>query len=278
MSGMDDHPRELLPLIAEGMEAPDKVRLHVAACEACAEALEALSPLDLAYAWEGIAAEMDAPRPRALERVLAACGVPAGAARFVTITPSLRPEWLLASAGTLALAAIGMLGADGDGLSLVLLIAPVVAAALVAFAYGPVSDPAYEIVAATPLSPLLAVLLRLAVVLSANSLLVFGADLVADGPGLRLSWFLPMTFVSLFAAAIALRSTPFLGAGAGMALWSAAVFTTVSLSEEPASLLWGYEAQVLYGLGSAVVLGALLLAIGRAGGFVTGVSNERRTA
>jgi hypothetical protein len=275
---MNDHPRELLPLIAEGMQPPHDVRRHVAACAACSAALEALAPLDLAYAWEGIAAEADAPRPPLIERVLVACGVTASIARFVAVTPSLRPEWLLASAGILALAAAGMLLGGPNDLSLVVLVAPVVAAALVAFAYGPASDAAYELVAATPLSPLLAVLLRLAVVLAGNSVLVFAADVVASGSdGLRLAWFFPMTFVALLAAAIALRTSPLLGAGTGMALWTAAVFATVSLSDSPAAVLWGGPAQTVYALGSACLLTVLSLAIGRAGGFVPGGSVERRT-
>lgn len=275
---MSDHPRELLPLIAEGMQPPDEVRRHVAACHTCTAALEALAPLDLAYAWDGIAAEADAPAPRPLERILVRCGVGGAAARFVTVTPSLRPEWLGASGGVLALAVAGMLVGRPGELSLVVLVAPVLAAALVAFAYGPSSDRAYELVAATPLSPLLAVLLRLAVVLAANSALVLAADVLTSGSdGLRLVWFLPMTFVALLAASVALRTSPFLGAGAGMALWTAAVFGTVSLARDPAALLWGYGAQIGYALGSAGALAFLLLATARSGGFVAG-SDERRTA
>lgn len=270
------HPREILPLIAEGLRPPDDVRAHLAECDSCAAAVEALSPLDLGYVWDGVAAEADAPRPGILERVLVHMGIDGATARFVAATPSLRPEWLLASAGTLVLAALGMLAGDRDGISLVVLLAPAVAAALVAFAYGPASDAAYELVAATPLSPLLALLLRLAVVLSANSVLVLAADAVAGGAG-GPSWFLPMTFVALVAAGIGVRTSPLLGAGAGMALWSAAVFATVSLSERPARLLWGFEAQVFYAIGSAATLAALCALVARSGGFV-GTANERRTA
>lgn len=272
---MSDHPREILPLIADGLRPPDHVRAHLASCESCAAAVEALSPLDLGYVWDGVAAEADAPRPGILERVLVRAGLDASGARFVRATPSLAPSWLLASAGTLLLAALGMLAGGGEDVSLVVLIAPVVAAALVAFAYGPVPDPAYELVAATPFSPLLALLLRLAVVLSANSALVLVADLLAGGPALP-TWFLPMTFVALVAAAAGLRTSPLLGAGIGIGLWSAAVFATVSLADDPARVLWGYEAQALYAAGSVAVLAALSAFVARSGGFVEG--NERRTA
>lgn len=273
---MSDHPREILPLVADGLRPPEEVRVHLASCDSCAAAVEALSPLDLGYVWHGIAAEADAPRPALLERILVGCGLDASSARVVGATPSLQPGWLLASAGALLLAALGMLAGDGERVSLVVLLAPVVAAALVAFAYGPVSDPAYELVAATPYPPLLALLLRLAVVLSASSALVFAADLLTSGPAAP-AWFLPMTFVALVAAGVGVRTSPMLGAGVGMGLWSAAVFATVSLSDDPARVLWGVEAQALYAAGSAALLAGLCALVARSGGFVTG-GTERRPA
>ncbi|MDQ3956711.1 MAG: hypothetical protein M3273_00145 [Actinomycetota bacterium] len=264
---MNDHPRELLPLIAEGMRPAPEVRRHLSSCDTCRAALEALSPLDLGLAWDGVVAEIDAPRRRLAERVLVRLGVEEGAARFVCLTPSLRSEWLLATLGALGLAAVGMLGARGDQISLVLLVAPLVAAAIVAFAYGPLADPAFEIVAASPLSPLLALLLRLAAVLTVTSALVFGANLAAGGSAGHAAWFLPMTFVALFAAAVALKTTPFAGAGAGMLAWSAAVFVSVALAADPARTLWGDAAQIAYGTGSALLLAGLLVSVARSGGF-----------
>lgn len=273
----DDHPRELLPLVAEGFQPPEDVRIHVAGCESCAAAIEALSPLDLRYAWDGIAAEVDAPRPGLLERLLLACGLAPAPARFVAAAPSLRPEWLLACAGTLALAVAGMAAGTSGDVSLLVLVAPVLAAALVAFAYGPSSDAAYELVAVTPFSPLLALLLRLAAVLTASSVLVSLADLVTGGDGLSPSWFLPMTFVALVAAVVAVKTSPLLGAGAGAALWSGAVFAAVSLSSDAQAVLWGPVAQAVYAAGSIAALATLCALVVRAGGFVTSASG-RRTA
>lgn len=273
----DEHPRELLPLVAEGLQPPADVRAHLATCESCSAAIEALSPLDLRYAWDGIAAEVAAPRPGLLERFLLLCGLPPAPARFVAAAPSLRPEWLLACAGTLALAVAGMKSGSGSEVSLLVLVAPVIAAALVAFAYGPSSDPAYELVAATPFSPLLALLLRLAVVLTATSALVSAADLVTGGDGLRPTWFLPMTFVALVSAIVAVKTSPLMGAGAGAALWAGAVFTAVSLSADAPALLWGPAAQALYAIGSIAALTGLCALVVRAGGFVTS-ANGRTTA
>jgi hypothetical protein len=272
-----DHPRELLPLIAEGAVPASEVRLHLETCLSCAAALEALSPLELEYSWKGIVAELDAPKAGFVERILVRFGLDEALARFVSVTPSLRLEWLLASIGILGLAVIGMVSAPDEELSLVLLVAPVVAAVFVSFAYGPMSDPAFEIVAATPLSPLMAVLLRLAAVLSVNSVLVFLADAFAGGPGGHFAWFLPMTFVALFAAAVAVKTSPVAGASAGMALWTTAVFSSVSLSDDAGSVLWGQAAQVFYGAGSLLLLFALLVVIIRSGGFVIRSNLGRRT-
>ncbi|MGZ3471621.1 MAG: hypothetical protein ACXVA6_16770, partial [Isosphaeraceae bacterium] len=85
MSGQ--HPLELLPLIAEGRAPDATVRNHVATCARCSEALAALSSLDLSYVWMGITAELDAPAPNLLERILTALGLEPSLARFGAATP-----------------------------------------------------------------------------------------------------------------------------------------------------------------------------------------------
>jgi hypothetical protein len=83
-----------------------------------------------------------------------AAGVRPGLARFTVTTPSLRLGWLLANLLVLALVAVPLaVWPAAVRPSAVLLAAPLVAAAAVAFAYGPAVDPAYEVVAVTPLSP-----------------------------------------------------------------------------------------------------------------------------
>ena len=85
---MTEHPTELLLQIADGATPPPEARAHLAACQRCHQTLEALAPLDLGYVWEGVTAELDAPRPRLLERVLVAVGVRPGLARFAPIPPT----------------------------------------------------------------------------------------------------------------------------------------------------------------------------------------------
>jgi hypothetical protein len=269
---MNDHPRELLPLIAEGA-LPDKdVRAHLDECVACRATLTALSPLDLDYAWEGIAAELDAPQPSFAERAFTYAGFEAGVARFVVTTPSLRGAWLLASLLVVGFAfAASLIGPDVR-LSPVLVAAPVVAAGLVAFAYGPAADAAYEIVAATPLSPLTALLLRLAAVLAWSSVVVGMADFATGSERGVLAWFLPMTFVALLAATIGLRTQPVVGAASGMGVWMAMVIAATSVADDPAQWLWGVPAQVVYAAAVVLLLSLMTRWVIRGRGFVAPVS------
>jgi hypothetical protein len=147
---MTEHPTELLLEVASGAVPPPEARAHLAACRRCRGALEAMAPLDLGYVWQGVAAELDAPRPGPLERALVAAGVRPRLARFTVTTPSLRLGWLLANLLVLALIAVPLATVPAAAWpSGVLLAAPLVAAAAVAFAYGPAVDPAYEAVAVT---------------------------------------------------------------------------------------------------------------------------------
>jgi hypothetical protein len=269
---MNEHPRELLPLIAEGA-LPDKdVRAHLDECVSCRAALKALSPLDLDYAWEGIAAELDAPHPSFIERTLERAGVEPALARFVVATPSLRGSWLLASLLVVGFAfAASMIEPDGK-LSPVLVAAPVVAAGLVAFAYGPAADAAYEIAATTPLSPLTALLLRLAAVLAWNSVVVGIADFAAGSERGILAWFLPMTCVALLAAAVGMRTQPVVGAATGVGIWMALVIAAMSVANDPAKFLWGMPSQVVYAVAAVLLLSLLSRWIVSGRGFVPPVA------
>jgi hypothetical protein len=256
---MTEHPTELLLQIADGATPPLEARAHLATCQRCQQTLAALAPLDLGYVWEGVAAELDAPKPSLLERLLVAVGVRPGLARFTATTPSLRLGWLLANALVLLLVALPMaLQSAAAWPSAVLLAAPLVAAAAVAFAYGPAVDPAYEAVAATPLSPVQALLVRLAAVLVANTLLAGTVDLALGGRGPRAGWLLPMTAAALLAVLAASRWSPQVGAAAGMGAW-VLVLAGWKLSQQPVTWLTGPGAQLAY----AVVAGVLLVLLVR---------------
>ena len=261
---MTEHPTELLLQIADGATPPPEARAHLATCQRCQQTLAALAPLDLGYAWQGVAAELDAPRPGLLERILVALGVRPGLARFTAAAPSLRLGWLLANLLVLGLVALPMaLRPVASWPSAVLLVAPLVAAAAVAFAYGPAVDPAYEAVAATPLSPVRALLVRLAAVLVANTALAGAVDLVL-GRGPRAGWLLPMTAAALLAVLVASRWTPMVGAVAGMGAWLL-VLAGWKVSEQPVSWLTGPGAQAAYAAVAAVLLALLVRRMAREG-------------
>jgi hypothetical protein len=266
---MTEHPTELLLQIADGATPPVEARAHLAACQRCRGALEALAPLDLGYVWEGVAAELDAPRPGLLERILVAVGVRPGLARFTATTPSLRVGWLLANALVLLLVALPLaLKPAAAWPSAVLLAAPLVAAAAVAFAYGPAVDPAYEAVAATPLSPGRALLVRLAAVLVANTLLAGAVDVALGDSGPRAGWLLPMTAAALLAALVASRWSPGVGAAAGMGAWLL-VLLAWRASQQPVTWLTGPGAQAAYAVVAAVLLVLLVRRMAREGWTLT---------
>ena len=270
---MTEHPTELLLEVAGGVVPPPEARDHLAACRRCQGALEALAPLDLGYVWQGVAAELDAPRPGWLERALVAAGVRPGLARFTVATPSLRLGWLLANLLVLALVAVPLATVRAAAWpSGVLVAAPLLAAAAVAFAYGPAVDPAYEAVAVTPLSPVRALLVRLAAVLAANTLLAGAVDLALGDGGPRVGWLLPMTAAALLAVLVASRWPPAVGAGAGMGAWLL-VLAGWRASDRPVAWLTGPTAQAAYATVALVLLALLVRSVARQGWALPGESD-----
>jgi hypothetical protein len=255
---MTEHPTELLLQVADGATPPPQARAHLTACQRCQQTLEALAPVDLGYVWQGVAAELDAPRPSRLERGLVAVGVRPGLARFTATTPSLRLGWLGANLLVLLLVALPLTWRPMTSWpSAVLLAAPLLAAAAVAFAYGPAVDPAYEAVAATPLSPVAALLIRLAAVLAANTVLAGAVDLIVDGRGATVGWLLPMTAAALLAVLVASCWTPVVGAATGMAAWLL-VLAGWQASHQPVTWLTDPSTQVAYAAVAATLLAGLI--------------------
>jgi hypothetical protein len=267
---MTEHPTELLLQVADGATPPQEARAHLTTCQRCQQTLEALAPVDLGYVWEGVAAELDAPRPSVLERLLVAVGVRPGLARFTATTPSLRLAWLGANLLVLLLVALPLTSRPMTSWpSAVLLVAPLLAAAAVAFAYGPAVDPAYEAVAATPLSPVAALLIRLAAVLVANSLLAGAVDLVVDDRGPTVGWLLPMTAAALLAVLVASRWTPMVGAATGMGAWLL-VLAGWQTSHQPVTWLTDPRTQAAYAAVAATLLVLLIQRMAREGWSLAG--------
>src|SRR5215471_9227638 len=97
--------------------------------------------VDLGRVWVGVAAQVWRRRPGPVERAAGRLLRSPGLARALVTTPSLLLGWLIATAVVL-LAGVGITLSTGT--PWVALFAPGVAAAGIAYAYGPGIDPAWE--------------------------------------------------------------------------------------------------------------------------------------
>jgi len=178
--------------------------------------------VDLDQVWLGVAAQVWRRRPGPLERVAARLLRSPGLARALVVTPSLLVGWVIATAVVL-LAGVGM--TFGTGTPYVALLAPAVAAAGIAYAYGPGVDPAWELSQSMAVSDRMVLLVRALAVFGLNA--VFGlAASAASGAAaaVTFSWLVPMTAVSALALAVAtVTRSPNVGVVAGSAGWVIAI-------------------------------------------------------
>src|SRR6266702_8615303 len=101
----------------------------------------AAGQVDLGRVWLGVAAEVWRRRPGRLERVAGRLLRSPGLARALLTTPSLLVPSLIASGVVFAAGAVATIG---TGTPWVALMAPAIAGAGTAYAYGPAVDPAHE--------------------------------------------------------------------------------------------------------------------------------------
>ncbi|MEJ3744921.1 zf-HC2 domain-containing protein [Actinomycetes bacterium KLBMP 9797] len=184
---------------------------HLAACPRCRDRLAALAGSELLrVGWERLDAELDAPVPGPIERLLTRLGVADHTARLLAATPVLRLSWLGAVAATLALTA---LLAHLAHPVVFLAVAPLLPVAGVALAFGPKVDPTYEIALVAPVHTVKLLLLRCVAVLSATTALSAAASLALPDVGLAaLGWFLPALALTLLSLALTPRLGPVLAA------------------------------------------------------------------
>jgi len=184
--------------------------------------------IDLGRVWVNVAAEVWRRHPGRLERTAARLLRSPGLARALFTTPSLLLPWLIASAVVLAVGALTQVGA---GQPLVWLIAPAVAAAGIAYSYGPGLDPAWELSCSMPVSDRLVLLTRAVAVFAVNAVLgliasaaTLGTHASAGTAQLTFAWLLPMTAACALALAVAVAvRSAVAGAGAGVGAWLALV-------------------------------------------------------
>ncbi len=194
---------------------------------------ECPADVDLGRVWTSVAAQVWRRQPGWLERAAGRLLRSPGLARALLTTPSLLLPWLIASIVVLAAGA----GATLDsGQPVVALLAPAVAAAAIAYSYGPGIDPAWELSCSMAVSDRMVLLVRALAVFAVNALLGLAASAVSaglTGPGrpgaaaasgaaaaVTFGWLIPMTAVCAFALAVAtLARSANVGAAAGVAGW-----------------------------------------------------------
>ncbi|MCD0483149.1 zf-HC2 domain-containing protein [Streptacidiphilus sp. ASG 303] len=258
-------PADDLEEYARGaLEAPRlwSADAHLAACPACRDRLNGLvDPAVADLGWARLDAELDAPRPGPLERVLVRAGVADHTARLLAATPLLRRSWLGAVAVVLLCAVAAGRAVRGTGEPLLLLgVAPLLPLAGVAFSFGPRLDPMYETAVVAPLHSFRLLMVRTAAVLAVTVPLsgLAALALPSFGPD-AFGWLLPA--LALTAAGLAL--TPRLGPVAASALvgggWVALLVAERLLSDaRPLPLT---AAGQLTAAALAAAAGALLFAL-----------------
>jgi hypothetical protein len=189
-----------------------------------AESSPAPGDVDLARVWIGVAAEVWRRRPGPLERLAGRLlGSPALARALVT-TPSLLLGWVLATAVVLA---AGMLATLRTGTPYVAFVAPALAAAGIAYVYGPGTDPAWELARSMAVSDRMVLLVRALAVFAVNAALGLGAS-VASGvaTAVTFGWLVPMTAVCALAlAAATVTRSANVGVAAGLTGWMITVLS-----------------------------------------------------
>ena len=178
--------------------------------------------VDLDRVWLGVAAHVWRRRPGPLERAAARLLRSPGLARALVITPSLLLGWVIATVIVL-LAGVGFtLGTGGPWVGL---IAPAVAAAGIAYAYGPGIDPAWELSQSAAISDRMVLLVRALAVFGLNAVLGLAAS-AASGAAVAVTfgWLVPMTAVCALAlAAATVTRSPNVGVAAGATGWVIAI-------------------------------------------------------
>jgi hypothetical protein len=178
--------------------------------------------VDLDRVWVDVAAEIWRRRPGRVERLTGRLLRSPGLARALVTTPSLVVGWVIA---TVAVLAAGLVATLTTGTAFVPLLAPAVAGAGIAYAYGPGIDPAWELVESMAVSDRMVLLVRALAVFGLNAVLGLAAS-AASGTAavLTFGWLVPMVAVSALAlAAATLSSSANVGVATGLAVWMVVV-------------------------------------------------------
>ena len=168
------------------------IEQHVIGCPSCRSQLSPYVDQQRSHdVWVGVLDRVQAPRPRAMERLLRKCGMSESTARLLALAPSLRGSWIVGVLFVLVLAELAANSSAG-GIAAYMALAPVLPLISVAAAFGGEMDPSREMVGAAPYPVLRLLVVRTCVVVV--STLVPAAGLAFLLPGstlLALAWLLP---------------------------------------------------------------------------------------
>ena len=149
---VDGHP---LTVVGASVEA------HLVECTECRGQLGELMPHQTVdRAWAAIRAHVEAPRAGLVERMIRWLGVSEGPARLLAAVPAFRGAWLLGVLVVTCFAGVAALFSGDTGLTLFLMVAPLIPVAGVATSFGGDADPTHELVTVTPYSSVRLLLLR----------------------------------------------------------------------------------------------------------------------
>ena len=208
------------------------------------------SDVDLNRVWVGVAAQVWRRRPGLLERLAGRLMGSPGLARALVTTPSLLLGWVIATGFVLA---AGMAATLGTGTPFVAMLAPAVAGAGIAYAYGPSIDPAWELSRSMAVSDRMVLLVRVLTVFALNA----GLGLVASAASgtaaaVAFGWLVPMTAVSALALAVAtVARSANAGAAAGLAAWAITVLSARAASGQITAAITSSALVVPYLLAAA---------------------------
>lgn len=239
---------------------------HVARCDDC-QARASLNGLDvdLERVWTGVAAEVwsgPVPWPERAATVLLRS--PA-LARALSTTPSLFLSWILATAAILG---AGVLATPVSGEPWAALLAPALAGAGIAYAYGPGVDPAFELNRTMATSDRMVLLVRSLAVFGVNATLGLVASLFSAATvGITLGWLLPMTTVCALALAVAtFARSANVGVGAALLVWGFVVTAVAARTRDIASAVQVDALMPAYAAATVVLILLTLYATGGRGG------------
>ena len=213
--------------------------------------------VDLDRVWLGVAAQVWRRRPGPVERVTGRLLRSPGLGRALVTTPSLLFGWLIATV-VILLAGIGF--TLGTGRPWVALLAPAVAAAGIAYAYGPGIDQAWELSQSMAVSDRMVLLVRALAVFGLNAALGMAASAASGAAAaVTFGWLVPMTAVCALAlAAATVTRSPTVGVVAGAAGWVIALLAGQAAEGQVTAAVTDSVFVVPY-LASAACCGAVVL-------------------